>query len=250
MHQNHRAKSVPQLLEDFAGGGIGQFFGLKVEQARDDLEVIFHPMMDLAQQGVFFPHAGSQLLCRMAALANIAHRAHVAQHVAAVIGFGARVAGHPYFGFVRVLKTKLERKKLIGGDRSVPCKFHQGLIFGVHQLGPRVTQHGCGVTARNLFELLVDVGEGLIRIHAEDTGGRDLGQRAKEGFFFPGLQLGFFALGDVGADGDKLIRLPLGIGERHDGGIDPIRLAVASKVLDFTAPYLAVGQLASNFPPG
>ena len=50
-------------------------FGLKVQQARDNLKVVFHPMVDFLQQYLFFFKRSFDLLFRLLTPGNIiSHR--------------------------------------------------------------------------------------------------------------------------------------------------------------------------------
>ena len=60
-----------------------------------------------------------------------------------------------------------------------------------------------------------------------------------EGFCLFQFALGLLALGDVGAQGNVLGGLAVGVGEGHDGGADPVVVAVLLPVLDLAAPDLA-----------
>ena len=71
------------------------------------------------------------------------------------------------------------------------------------------------------------------RRHLTDTGERRL---LREPLF------GGFARGDVGADGDVLVRPAALVEEGDDGRVDPVEVAVLRLVPDLAVPHPAVGD--------
>src|SRR5262249_36506889 len=91
VQQRHRPYAVLAFLVDFPGLLVLDESRLKIQQAGDDLQIVLHAVMYLAQEDLLLPqgrfHAGLGLL----ALANIEERANRAPDLAQLIEQGSRV---------------------------------------------------------------------------------------------------------------------------------------------------------------
>ncbi len=59
--QGHRANPPLAFLEQLGDFRIADLAGLKIEQARDDLQVVLHAMVDLFEQEFFLLEGGAEL---------------------------------------------------------------------------------------------------------------------------------------------------------------------------------------------
>ena len=63
MYQSDRVNTLLTLREDAFGARVVKLRSLKIEEARDDLEVVLHAMVDLLQQYFFLAKRCVDLLC-------------------------------------------------------------------------------------------------------------------------------------------------------------------------------------------
>ena len=53
MHCGHCTHAIAGAREDFDERRVGDLAALEIEQAGDDLEIVFHPVVDLVEQHFF-----------------------------------------------------------------------------------------------------------------------------------------------------------------------------------------------------
>ena len=58
MDERHGFDAVLGHLEYFDGSLLSEMFGLKIEQAVDDLHVVLHPVVNFSEQCLFFLERG------------------------------------------------------------------------------------------------------------------------------------------------------------------------------------------------
>ena len=90
MQDRQREHAILGVAEEAADARRADLAGLQVEQARDHLQVVLHPVMDLAQHMVALLEAGPQL--RLAAGDRLGHRLDALAH-RRQFGRPRRVAG-------------------------------------------------------------------------------------------------------------------------------------------------------------
>ena len=91
----------------------------------------------------------------------------------------------------------------------------------------------------------LDAGERIAHFVRDDRGHL---AEARERRLLGEALLGGLARGDVGADGDVLVRLPAFVQERDDRRVHPVERAVLGAVADLAVPHAPAGDGAPQVP--
>ena len=68
MDQGHGANAVSRVIERLERLRIADVSGLQIEQTRNDLQIIFHPMVHFSEQDIFLMQGGRELRFRVLSL--------------------------------------------------------------------------------------------------------------------------------------------------------------------------------------
>ena len=68
MDQGHGANAVSRVIERLERLRIADVSGLQTEQTRNDLQIIFHPMVHFSEQDIFLMQGGRELRFRVLSL--------------------------------------------------------------------------------------------------------------------------------------------------------------------------------------
>ena len=114
-----------------------------------------------------------------------------------------------------------------------------------HVIDQRRAQRFGGVEPGGLRPGRIEIGEATPGIESEDDFLQALHHAAVLAFAGGDALFQQLRFGDVGADGDVLLRLAVVTEERHDGRVDPVDLAALLAVAQFAVPHAA----ARDGPP-
>ena len=82
VNERHRCDAVLAFAKEFQKGLVGDFEGLQVQQAGDDLQIVFDAVMNLFEKDFFLMQRGPNFLFRLLLLGDVLCRpAHEDGHI-------------------------------------------------------------------------------------------------------------------------------------------------------------------------